>query len=183
MEPLFRANVRFSITMKVTLRRGRQQRAINVRIHHNVRFFIELLAKFQEPRLLCCVNVSNKRPNLRGNTLRFEHYIRCHGYIENTNKECEWRDDLTFLFHLSSTSVCRHGKFVASGQEKERSVGKVEAARGAGSDSGAVPAAESGQPCSFPSAISLIFKASIFSGLPARPSSKQSGMRKVCIRG
>lgn len=64
----FRANVRFSITMKVTLRRGRQQRAINVRIQDTVRLFIELLAKFQEPRLLCSVNVSNKRPNLRGNT-------------------------------------------------------------------------------------------------------------------
>lgn len=92
-------------------------------------------------------------------------------------------DDLTFLFHLSSASVCRHWKFVASGQEKEKSVGKVEAARGAGSDSGAVPAAESGHPRSFPSAISLISKASIFSGLPARPSSKHSGMRKGCICG
>lgn len=37
----FRANVRFSITMKVTLRRGRQQRAINVRIQDTVRLFIE----------------------------------------------------------------------------------------------------------------------------------------------
>lgn len=94
--------------MKVTLRRGQQTRAINVRIHDTVRLFIELLAKFQEPRLLCGVNVSNKRPNLRGSTLRFKNYIRCHVYIENTNKECGWMDGLTFLFHLSSASVCRH---------------------------------------------------------------------------
>lgn len=167
----------------MTLRRGWQKRAINVRIHDTVRLFIELLVKFQEPRLLCSVNVSNKRPNLRGSALRFENYIRRHVCIENTNKECGWMDDLTFLFHLSSASVCRHWKFVASGQEKEKSVGKVEAARGAESGSGAVSAAESGRPHSFPSAITLISKASLFSGLPARPSSKQSGMRKGCIRG
>lgn len=167
----------------VTLRRGRQKTVVNVRINDTVRLFIELLAKLHEPRLLCSVNVSNKRPNLRGNTLRFENYICCHVYIENTDKRYGWVNDLTFLYHLSSASVCRHWKFVASGQEKEKSVGKVEAARGAESDSRAVPAAQSGQPHSFPSAISLISKASIFSELPARPSSKQSGMRKGCIRG
>lgn len=169
--------------MKETLRRGWQKRAINVRIHDTVRLFIELLAKFQEPRLLCCVNVSKKWPNLRGNAIRFENYIHCHVYVENTKKGMWMFGLFNFFSHLSSASVCRHWKFVASGQQKEKSVGKVEAARGAESDSGAVPAAQSGQPRSFPSAISLISKASIFSGLPARPSSGQSGMRKGCIRG
>lgn len=67
--------------MKVTLRRGRQKRVINVRIHDTVTLFIELLVKFQEPRLLCRVNVLNQQPNLRGNAIGFENYIRCHVYI------------------------------------------------------------------------------------------------------
>lgn len=66
--------------------------------------------------------------------------------------------------------VCRHLKFVASGQEKETAEeerGKVQAA------SGAEPSAQSGHPHWLPGA----FVPSNFTRLPARPSSKESGMK------
>lgn len=90
---------------------------------------------------------------------------------------------MNFIFHLcpsssssSLTSVCRHRKFMAPGQGKKpqkKSAEKVEAA------GGAEPSAEPGHPLWLLSVpyFDFFFVASSFPRLPARPLSKEIGIK------